>query len=988
MIDELLFKVNHVGKDGFIWWIGQVAPRDAWKDKVLTRNYLDPNKAAKNWPERCKVRIIGYHSFRKDQLKDEELPWAHIMIDPMFGSSQGGEGATSNLTGGEVCFGFFLDGDDAQQPVIVGLLHRHRAVENLPEDSEFAFQPFTGHPSNVSSTKREAPSTTKPKKAPSAVTPSTEVNNPGIGYTDGNWGYFQEPLAGFSTSSNFTELSKLNLGVGITSSFNINFPDTLWTCEENLAVKAFLKKVTFTYTPPSSCKNNLIGQITQILQDFIGFTNSIQKYANVYIDPILNKVVEIGDSIKSTARSIGGIIRLIVNSIRGGLLKCIIALFKKFIGIFVPCPQQTIISQSVKNILDKLFCIFEKLIPFIIDFIEGLLSDLVDSIFNAPICAIEQLVAAILANVMNSIEESIDLILSGINWLTGGLSNVFNVLNQASNLASQIYSFIGCDQLKCDTPSKWVSTLGPSQTSADNWNRMVGNINIFKGISDGLGSIEDAISGLSLYGGSPEYENCNRLVNNPVSQRDLPLLLPGVRLSKCVPPFISVVGDGKGAFLEPIVAPSGGIIGVNVAAAGSGFKRPPTLTVIDNSGYGSGARVKALIDDDGSIKSVVILDAGRGYCQGKVGFSTIGDGTDPPVGDVSAPSDLNDSNREDLDDGSCDPPPPQTNYPENDQDLINNPDILPLSPFVRLSVSRNRIYEGESVIFTVTSSNRALPKRVEYKITGVTQNDIRQKLNDILYLDEGKASIQIDTIQDEIINYKQLVFTLVNYNQSVSVLISDIEESIEDRVYALSSDQYVVNEGSSFTVTLKTKNVVDGANVPFTITGIDSRLIQNYNAYKQFIVNKNEASLRFETNKSIITNNQIFRLELNNKQASIGILINKITTQDEIKDPKVCIDELVVISPGLGYQVTDTATDGINTYKLIISPENGAIFGVEAIPNPNCGFDDIPEITINTNTGIGAEIAPAVTLDKNPSTTPSTGVSGIGTGFIKVIDCV
>ena len=29
MIDESLFKSNFVGKDGFRWWVGQIAPSEA-----------------------------------------------------------------------------------------------------------------------------------------------------------------------------------------------------------------------------------------------------------------------------------------------------------------------------------------------------------------------------------------------------------------------------------------------------------------------------------------------------------------------------------------------------------------------------------------------------------------------------------------------------------------------------------------------------------------------------------------------------------------------------------------------------------------------------------------------------------------------------------------------------------------------------------------------------------------------------------------------
>ena len=29
-MDAVNFKTNFIGKDGFVWWIGQIAPEDVW----------------------------------------------------------------------------------------------------------------------------------------------------------------------------------------------------------------------------------------------------------------------------------------------------------------------------------------------------------------------------------------------------------------------------------------------------------------------------------------------------------------------------------------------------------------------------------------------------------------------------------------------------------------------------------------------------------------------------------------------------------------------------------------------------------------------------------------------------------------------------------------------------------------------------------------------------------------------------------------------
>jgi hypothetical protein len=939
MIDELLFKVNHLGRDGFVWWIGQVAHRDSWKNDSLPSSYLDETRQKKAWPERCKVRIIGYHPFRRGELEDKDLPWAHIMMDPVFGSGQGGEGMNSNLTGGEVCFGFFLDGDDAQQPVVIGVLSRNKSVKNYPLDDEFAFRPFTGHPGTVSPTKRQVaedkqPGTENASLPPPASSPtlgSSDVSD--IEYSDGQWwGKFDT-----SNSIPYSELIKSD-SVGIASTafnFNLNFNDSIWTNKNTFAIKAYEKTLNVTYVPPSPCKNNLIGQITQILQDFIGITNTFQKYADTYIDPVLNEVVDITSTIKSAARSIGGIIRLIINSIRSGLLKCITSLFKKYINA-IPDPDKPIISPAVKNILNIIYCLFEKLIPTLLDYIEKLLGDMLDSVISAPLCAINQWVTGVLTKVMDTIETGLDPILSGISWLTGGLSNVFSVLNQASNLANQIYNFIGCDDLKCTTPSKWVSNLGPVPQSADNWSKTVESVNIFKGTADDLGSVERAIAGLSLYDQSSLYSDCNSKVNNPKTQDDLPPLYPGVKFKKCIPPEIAVYGDGYGAKLEPIVY-NGKIVGAKVISSGFGYTIPPTLTVIDNSGYGSGAKLLSKIDSKGSIESILVTSFGSGYCSSNL----------------------------------------QSNA---------SLDII-------LTSDKNRIYEGESVTFTIISTDTTNPLQVDYLISGIDSEYIVQYTSGTLTLVDGRVDIQIDTIPDKVVNTKALTFEVQDYNAEKTVLVEDVTEKPSNKLnaeYRLSSDVYTINEGSKFKITLITKNIEDGTMIPFKISGVDTKLIEKYDSYASFEIYDNKAELTFITTKGIIQENQIFRLELNNEKASVGVLISKIKSGSNTEN-KLCLTGIEMMRPGIGYNINDTATDGINTFGLIISPANGAIFGVKPLSNIICGYDLPPVIRINTITGIGAELLPIMKLDTtNSNSTLNSGTVGIGTGaeILNIVDCI
>ena len=88
-------------------------------------------------------------------------------------------GDTLSLVGGETAVGFFLDGEEAQQPVIIGLLNRSQEVaDSISEEEIFSsgsnhFGVMTGYTGKVvPATKRgfvavENPTITKEKEVKS-----------------------------------------------------------------------------------------------------------------------------------------------------------------------------------------------------------------------------------------------------------------------------------------------------------------------------------------------------------------------------------------------------------------------------------------------------------------------------------------------------------------------------------------------------------------------------------------------------------------------------------------------------------------------------------------------------------------------------------------------------------------------------------------------------------------------------------------------------
>ena len=87
---------DFIGKNGFVWWVGVVESRQ------------DPLKLG-----RVKVRCVGWHSENKMKLPTDDLPWSI----PCFPLNNTNAYAPKD---GDMVFGFFADGEMAQQPVVIG----------------------------------------------------------------------------------------------------------------------------------------------------------------------------------------------------------------------------------------------------------------------------------------------------------------------------------------------------------------------------------------------------------------------------------------------------------------------------------------------------------------------------------------------------------------------------------------------------------------------------------------------------------------------------------------------------------------------------------------------------------------------------------------------------------------------------------------------------------------------------------------------------
>ena len=93
------------GSNELVWWTGVVEDRD------------DPEKLG-----RCRVRVFGYHTRNTSELPTSDLPWA-LPMQSITSAATSGVGSTPvGIVPGTWVVGWFLDGEEAQRPLIIGTL--------------------------------------------------------------------------------------------------------------------------------------------------------------------------------------------------------------------------------------------------------------------------------------------------------------------------------------------------------------------------------------------------------------------------------------------------------------------------------------------------------------------------------------------------------------------------------------------------------------------------------------------------------------------------------------------------------------------------------------------------------------------------------------------------------------------------------------------------------------------------------------------------
>ena len=577
MLEQGLINRHFLGRDGFIWWIGQIVDRTTWISNLPgapTRTTEDQ----KGFDFRYKVRIMGYHTCDKDELKDHELPWASIML-PVTAGVSGGSISTPNLRQGNFVYGFFIDGEDAQQPVIMGVIGHNQYQAILTEEPEkCAFQPFSGF-----AVDETHPVWSKPlvKEAATAIPEDVDESDTNNKQTK-------------ETPSSTTTI------------------DNGGRKQQNKE-----EKKDSTISSTSKCEPAPMGpiqtKVKNVIADIEEVKKSVTDWETTVSTSIDNVEREIAKLKNNAIKDISGDVKTFTRNVQENALKKVNDALSETYGNLYPS-QLMKVKEKAEAANDELACAFKNIMKNLTGMVGSFLNQILDRFINTPMCAIQNFVGSLLGKISGLIDGALDVALGPVRGLLAGMGAATSALDEVMGFATNALSFLSCDEdPNCPNVEAWNPTDGPQIKATLNLN------SIFNKAKDAATSIKGAFADLKDVG-----QNISDLAKN-ADFSDVFEDSCNVGPLFCGPPTVEIVGGGgSGATGNVIIGTLGSLLGVDIITPGGGYIGPPQLKFNDSCGNGTGASGTAVIED-GKVVKVVMDDTGTGYLDAPDG-SQGGDG--------------------------------------------------------------------------------------------------------------------------------------------------------------------------------------------------------------------------------------------------------------------------------------------------------------------------------------------------------------------------
>ena len=569
-IESLIGNSHFAGKDGFQWFCGQVPSNASQAEQV---------SEGKGVGNRCKVRIAGHHPFNVGDLPDEELPWANLLL-PVTAGSGGAQYATSSvIQQGDIVFGFFLDGDAQQVPLITGVFPRTQLVNRKGEPA--AFNPGTSY------------SDVTPKPINGFVSESCEQNKT------------CQPTAG--TTGKTCDTAGCGESVQTADTCKKN-PISRMTTE----IEKFLNRVQ---------KFALAGQN---LENEIRATADILKTsANQFVGTLIEKLF---DKIEKEGQK--GLDKLYKAAYAAVFASTGSSVAAHRAGVAV----QASMLLPTFTVQEAIGCVANAVVEGLFGIIEGLLRDLVNTGKNFAGCLGAQFVGAFMNKIIDQLVDAISGPLQGISKILDPVLNITNFLLSAADNINSIASFLDCNQSndgKCPQDKEYTVGGNSKEKGEDPFEYVMNAMNFSRGAANLANDFEKEYGSWDIFGDGSLLSGSSSVIPGgcyagPPENCTGPYVEifggggTGAAAKVIMGYFLDAADSGSGTTLGDIVGGverTGSIIGVEMTNFGSGYRYPPMVNFRDKCGLGYGANAKAILggENGDQVVAIVMTTTGENY---------------------------------------------------------------------------------------------------------------------------------------------------------------------------------------------------------------------------------------------------------------------------------------------------------------------------------------------------------------------------------------
>lgn len=956
MIEQELFKKHFLGRDGFIWWVGQIADAKMWKTNQPGKR-TETNAQHKGFAERYRVRIMGYHTADSEALKDNDLPWATVMYPVTAGSGGATASESTQLRQGTFVFGFFMDGEDGQVPVIMGVLSNNEYVTITRNIPPVPFLPFDGY----EKLDRRAQYAIKEKKE---KVQGTQVKPPGKTPTDPQPTIIQSTNNQNQSLQTAQEESQKKEG-------NIPTPEAKPRRDGPNQIKGLQIDI-----------RNLVQKVDLITRDLSKFGTEQKGLINNYSEKIQKAMDE-------ATKFVSEKVKWIVKELRKNTVERVNNAVKDTYYFFFP-NERPKVKKAKDKALNKISCVFDKVVKGLFGLVGKFLGSLVSKIVNVAACVIENFVGGLVGKIAGFLSGALDNILTPLNSLLGLVSSIGAVGNSlkgfkgfkidaVANIFESVKSLRGFFSCESKPVSQVTDQWSIWEGAGDNGESLAKLKSVFdkaKSVgSQAVNAVNQATSLADSIGSSLKSLDFSDLFEDSCN----------VGAILCGPPKVTFFGGGGlGAAANAIVSASGDIIGVDVINPGSGYVDAPFVSFSDPCGKGRGAVGKVVLNNlnKGGTGTGLGLDSTPINIPLQNNFWS---------GDQNLSLFDQSSNITDVTDSTI-----------GVGDIVNNDNIIGVPLEISL-ISPGIDYEDSSNISTVGGSGTGLTVNIETEddinlsedggiggaIIGISIYDpgTDYKVGDIVTIEGGSgATFRIDKVEgpttaistnSQILSAGGVAKVIIIDPGTGYLPAPDGDTGGEGRIWK-TKDQTEVRRSTldydrpydpGQTINL---NPGDTVTLPIgsseTISDINGNILEVIPGgipYK--VLNSGTITAPVGIQTSIIPESPT----LSNGQYPVILELEEVYVKNS--GFEYSPDDKIVMEPNLGAVLEPIFND------------IGSLLAVNIIRGAE-GFTEMPEIYIETETGYNAELVPVFKVNR-VGDNPDASVP-LGEKVVSVIDCV